>query len=251
MATILRPEAPVSDLDAQYQIGVEEMLETARLGGFEVGIITRNGESSHGVPGDPRPGSGPRVGHAGDWRAFVLGSSTVRLEEIVCCTLHSRPAAPAELAHGRGEVGAAAEPLITGEVRPAAPDRGPHLHVSLAACPRAPAAARHLTGTFLGDAATASSSNARLIVSELVSNVVLHAYEQGHPGNVGLDLSLVDGTLTILVSDRGRGPRAGSPSGGGHRPGLGWMIVAQLSDDFIITQRGDAGTLVEVRLSIA
>lgn len=250
MATILRPQAHVSDVDAQYEIAVAEMLESARLGGFEVGITTNGGESSHGVPGDPRPGSAPRAGHCDDWRVFSLGSSTVRLEEIVCCTLHSRPAAPPEFAHGGGEDGSAAGPLVAGGAKPADPDRGPHLHVSLPADLRAPAAARHLTATFLGHAGTLPSSDANLIVSELVSNVVLHAYDEGHPGTVALDLSLDDATLTILVSDAGRGPRAGSPRDRGHRPGLGWMIVAQLSEDFIITQRGHGGTLVEVRLSI-
>jgi anti-sigma regulatory factor (Ser/Thr protein kinase) len=248
MATILPPEAHVSDVDAQYEIAVAEMLESARLGRFEVGITTNGGESTHGVPGDPRPGSGPRTGHCDDWRVFSLGSSTVRLEEIVCCTLHSRHSL--EFADGGGDDASGAGPLVAGEARPADPDRGPHLHVSLPADLRAPATARHLTATFLGHAATLLSSDAKLIVSELVSNVVLHAYDEGSPGTVALDLSLEDPTLTILVSDAGRGPRAGSPRGRGHRAGLGWMIVAQLSEDFIITQRGHGGTLIEVRLSI-
>ena len=123
------------------------------------------------------------------------------------------------------------------------------LHVSLPADADAPEYACEMTAALLGHVRGAETvkKNALLIVSELARNVVMHAYELGEPGPLVMDLALSATTLTILVSDEGRGTGVSSPEAGS---GVGWKLVAELSQDFTIIQRGEGGTLVQARLNL-
>ena len=78
----------------------------------------------------------------------------------------------------------------------------------------------------------------RLAVSEAVSNVVLHAY-QDDPGEVHVTARVVGDELWVLVADDGRGPNA-EPL----RPGLGWGLafIADAADEFSLAERAQGGT---------
>lgn len=78
----------------------------------------------------------------------------------------------------------------------------------------------------------------RLAVSEAISNVVLHAYDDG-AGDVHVTARVLDDELWVLVADDGRGHDA-SPL----RPGLGWGLafITDATDGFTLTARGDGGT---------
>ena len=78
----------------------------------------------------------------------------------------------------------------------------------------------------------------RLAVSEAISNVVLHAY-QDEPGAVHVTAHVVRDELWVLVSDEGRGYNA-SPI----RAGLGWGLafITDAADEFVLAERSDGGT---------
>lgn len=86
----------------------------------------------------------------------------------------------------------------------------------------------------------------RVAVSEAITNVVLHAYVGGAPGRVTVDAWLDNAKhLTVRVLDEGHGliPRADSPG-----LGLGMGLMAQMADDFRVTNReGSRGTTVLLR----
>ncbi len=78
----------------------------------------------------------------------------------------------------------------------------------------------------------------RLAVSEAISNVVLHAYEN-EPGYVQVSARVLGGELWVLVADTGRGHNA-SPI----RPGLGWGLafITDAADEFVLAERAEGGT---------
>jgi serine/threonine-protein kinase RsbW/stage II sporulation protein AB (anti-sigma F factor) len=72
-----------------------------------------------------------------------------------------------------------------------------------------------------------------LAVSEAVTNAVVHAYRDRHPGaesgQVRITVTVEDGELLVVVSDEGMGlaPRLDSPGAG-----LGLPLMATLADRF-------------------
>jgi anti-sigma regulatory factor (Ser/Thr protein kinase) len=87
----------------------------------------------------------------------------------------------------------------------------------------------------------------RLATSEVLTNVVLHAYHDG-PGWIEVTAAAVSDELLILISDDGRGLHAPNNSPG---LGLGLMLVSQVADDFSIGARASGGTEVQIRFSLA
>jgi stage II sporulation protein AB (anti-sigma F factor) len=87
----------------------------------------------------------------------------------------------------------------------------------------------------------------RLVVSEAVSNVVLHAYE-GEQGEIQVTAAVVPGELWILIADEGTGLRAERSENRGLGLGLGWM--AQFSDGLTLLTRSSGGLEVRLRFDL-
>jgi anti-sigma regulatory factor (Ser/Thr protein kinase) len=82
-----------------------------------------------------------------------------------------------------------------------------------------------------------------LAVAEAAANAVRHAYLDRAAGPMRLCCRCRPGLVTFVVSDEGEGlvPRPDSPG-----LGLGLPIMAQLADEFEISDRGHTGTSVRM-----
>ena len=102
-----------------------------------------------------------------------------------------------------------------------------------AATPHAIEAARAALDTLAGRVEPAALADARLLVSELVTNCVLHA-EIGPETSVGLSVQLCEDRLQVAVSDAGGGfdPEAtpGPDLSGERVGGWGLVLVERLSE---------------------
>lgn len=87
----------------------------------------------------------------------------------------------------------------------------------------------------------------RLIVSEAVTNVVVHAYDEP-AGNVHVTAAVIAGELTVVVADDGCGLGSAAASPG---LGLGLGLVANACEDFSIVARPFGGTQLEMRLTLS
>lgn len=124
----------------------------------------------------------------------------------------------------------------------------PDLELSLPASPENVAVVRHVLGG-LADALDLSPdllADVRLAVSEACANAVVHAYPEGSPGLLDVEVSAGATQLEIVVRDHGSGmmPRADSPGFG-----VGLPLIASVTDVLELTGRDDGGT--EVRMSFA
>lgn len=87
-----------------------------------------------------------------------------------------------------------------------------------------------------------------LAVSEACSNVVVHAYRAGEPGEIRVEADADRGALQVRVADDGVGcaPRPDSPG-----LGLGLDLVELLADDVRLAPGRPRGTLVTMRFDLA
>ena len=87
-----------------------------------------------------------------------------------------------------------------------------------------------------------------LAVTEAATNVVLHAYRDGPPGEVRVVVCVEAGRFVVVVRDWGGGmrPRADSPG-----LGLGLPVIARLADDFRIEAATGSGTLIRMHFDRA
>lgn len=88
----------------------------------------------------------------------------------------------------------------------------------------------------------------RLAVSEALSNAVVHAYRNAHPGHFHLIAAVAPGELWVLIGDDGRGMHAWNDSEG---LGIGLSLISGLSDDFAIATRSSGGTEVQMRFDLS
>lgn len=102
---------------------------------------------------------------------------------------------------------------------------------------------RHAARTFADRHWPAVSQDVALTVSELCTNVVLHAYPEHGTGPMSLHLSFTDGCLRGEVTDAGVGfrPRSFDSIAGA---GMGLWTVSQLTDEVHLTRRPSGGTTV-------
>jgi anti-sigma regulatory factor (Ser/Thr protein kinase) len=93
----------------------------------------------------------------------------------------------------------------------------------------APRAARHALDELNGEIDAPLKADIRLLVSEVVTNSVIHAQPE-LPGEVTLDVWASDEVVRVAVTDRGPGFVAEDPPRGGERSGWGLMMVDRLAD---------------------
>ena len=86
----------------------------------------------------------------------------------------------------------------------------------------------------------------RLAVSEALTNVILHAY-QDDPGDIHLTVAVAGGELWVLVGDDGGGLRPRSDRSG---LGLGLALIAQSCDELTIVKRSGGGTELRMRFRL-
>jgi serine/threonine-protein kinase RsbW len=109
---------------------------------------------------------------------------------------------------------------------------------------------RHAFGA-LGEAFDVDAqtlSDIRLAVTEACTNVVVHAYPDGHEGPLEVLASLLDEELTVLVRDEGKGitPRPDSPG-----LGLGLPLIASLAESVQLGRAEDERTEVRMTFSLS
>ena len=107
------------------------------------------------------------------------------------------------------------------------------------------AAARHHVMNHLRECATLDPplNDVCLVASELVTNVVQHAYVDQQAGEVRVILDFTEHHLCLIVEDDGRGlmPRPDSPG-----IGLGIPITATVADDVTTRTSLGEGTRIAV-----
>lgn len=118
---------------------------------------------------------------------------------------------------------------------PAVPENLPLIRNTVAAF----AAARGADGPLHGAVS--------LAVSEAVSNVILHAYPDGEPGIVRVEADVEDHELEIVVHDEGGGIASGPLRPG---LGLGLAIIAEHTEELMISERAPRGTEVWMRFRL-
>ena len=82
-----------------------------------------------------------------------------------------------------------------------------------------------------------------LCVSELVSNLVRHAYPDGRVGDVRMRVSVDDGSVQLVVVDHGVGFQDADT------PGVGMGIVESLCDSVVWERFEDGSTCVFAQLA--
>lgn len=92
----------------------------------------------------------------------------------------------------------------------------------------------------------------KTIVSEAVSNAIIHGYEQNKDKQVCVVGILNDNELIIIVNDEGVGieniPEALRVNySSKNRSGLGFTIIKSLSDDLQIKSKKDVGTKLIIK----
>jgi serine/threonine-protein kinase RsbW len=109
---------------------------------------------------------------------------------------------------------------------------------------------RHALGA-LGEAYALDDqtlSDIRLAVTEACTNVVVHAYPDGHEGPMEVQATLLGEELAVLVRDEGKGigPRPDSPG-----LGLGLPLIASLAESVQLGRDGAEHTEVRMTFSLA
>jgi serine/threonine-protein kinase RsbW len=122
----------------------------------------------------------------------------------------------------------------------------PDLVLTLPARAENVAVVRHAFGG-LGDVMDVPDqtlSDIKLAVTEACTNVVVHAYPGRDDGPLGVTARVDEGSLTVVVSDHGRGivPRPDSPG-----LGLGLPLIATLAESLELGTGPDDET--EVRMT--
>jgi anti-sigma regulatory factor (Ser/Thr protein kinase) len=101
----------------------------------------------------------------------------------------------------------------------------------------APGAARQALDELNGHIDAGLKDDIRLLVSEVVTNSVIHA-QGDSPGEVLLDVWASDELVRVAVTDRGPGFTAADPPRSGERSGWGLMMVDRLADRWGVELEG-------------
>ncbi|MBI3910015.1 MAG: ATP-binding protein [Armatimonadetes bacterium] len=127
------------------------------------------------------------------------------------------------------------------------------LTLNLPSDPNSVSVARALTATLLERYTVAREDvqAASLIVSELATNVVRHAYRDPG-GRYRLQLSYFGEYLLITVTDRGKGfdPKAIPPPSAGQQQRLGLSLIEEVADWVEFKQLEKRGTWARARVRL-
>jgi anti-sigma regulatory factor (Ser/Thr protein kinase) len=204
---------------------------------------------SNGRPASPAQPADSRSEHDGLRSACRRQAHAIETLDAAMSTLRSGAAAlkaeHAELRDARERV---CRPGDAGARPSDRVDAGEAFEVSLPLDTRAPGAARIVVDALRGRVPTPALDSARLLVSELVTNSVLHC---GAPagGVVVVRVALTGTTVRLEVRDPGCGgviaPRAPDREGGG---GFGLNLVQRLSERWGLERVAAGGTRVWAQL---
>jgi anti-sigma regulatory factor (Ser/Thr protein kinase) len=128
------------------------------------------------------------------------------------------------------------------------PATGITLHRFYAARPGSIPRARNQLANFAAESGASADQleRVRLTVSEALTNVVQHAYDDDG-GQIELFAAISDSELYVLIADEGSGLHPRSHSEG---LGLGLAFMAQLSDHLTIAARAARGLEVHMRFAL-
>jgi serine/threonine-protein kinase RsbW/stage II sporulation protein AB (anti-sigma F factor) len=128
------------------------------------------------------------------------------------------------------------------------PQAEPFDHSWPAVAANVPVARRAVVG-HLAEARTPDPplNDVGLVVSEAVSNVVNHAYRDGDPGSMRVQVEITHDEVLLTVQDDGAGmkPRPDSPG-----LGLGMPLIATVADRFDVRPRRGGGTSLCIWFSL-
>jgi stage II sporulation protein AB (anti-sigma F factor) len=108
------------------------------------------------------------------------------------------------------------------------------------------------------DIDTQQITEIKTVVSEAVTNAIIHGYEGNPSGIIEFRAMLVDKQLHVVVKDNGVGiddiEQAKQPlfttKQEEERSGLGFMIIESFTDEFIVTSELGVGTTVTFQREI-
>lgn len=96
----------------------------------------------------------------------------------------------------------------------------------------------------------------KLVVSEAVSNSIIHGYDNRSDGQIEIMVSILDNrTLEIIIEDHGKGIKdlnqalEPSYSSDPARMGLGFTFMKSFMDEMDINTEPDAGTVIRLKRS--
>jgi anti-sigma regulatory factor (Ser/Thr protein kinase) len=99
---------------------------------------------------------------------------------------------------------------------------------------------------FEAGASNASLDAIALAVTEAVTNAIVHGY-RGESGEVELTARIANGTLAVVVTDRGCGFRTPPTHPG---LGIGLALMADASQQLLIVDHAAGGTEVTMRFAV-
>lgn len=102
------------------------------------------------------------------------------------------------------------------------------------------------------DVDTQQLTEIKTVVSEAVTNAIIHGYEGNAEGVIELKVELVDRKLRVMIKDQGVGiddvEKAKQPlfttKQDEERSGLGFMIMESFTDDFEVISAPGVGTTI-------
>lgn len=135
-----------------------------------------------------------------------------------------------------------------------------YVHFKFLSLPENVSFARSCVGAFASqlDCTLDEIEEIKLVVSEAVSNSIIHGYDNRTDQNIEIMVSILDNrTLEILIEDHGKGikdvQKALEPtfSSDPARMGLGFTFMKSFMDEMDINTEPDVGTVIRLKRSFS
>ncbi|HEX3011288.1 MAG TPA: anti-sigma F factor [Syntrophomonadaceae bacterium] len=133
-----------------------------------------------------------------------------------------------------------------------------YVHFEFLSLPENVSFARSCVGAFASqlDCTLEEIEEIKLVVSEAVSNSIIHGYDNRADQQIEITVSILDNrTLEILIEDHGKGikdvQQALEPtfSSDPARMGLGFTFMKSFMDELDINTQPDVGTIIRLKRS--